>query len=110
MSAAIRAAQLGLQDGVRREARDAGRHLPERRLHPVEGAAAVLAPLRGGGARASPSTASPSDGVGFDLATMLARKDQVVKQLTPGVAGLFKKNKVEHIFGHATSLRPTRCR
>jgi dihydrolipoamide dehydrogenase len=43
-----------------------------------------------------------ADAVGFDLATMLARKDQVVKQLTSGVAGLFKKNKVEHLLGHAT--------
>ena len=42
------------------------------------------------------------DGVGFDLGAMLARKDQVVKQLTQGVAGLFKKNKVEHVFGAAS--------
>ena len=41
------------------------------------------------------------DGVGFDLAAMLARKDQVVSQLTQGVAGLFKKNKVDHLSGHA---------
>ena len=37
----------------------------------------------------------------FDLAAMLARKDQVVKQLTQGVAGLLKKNKVDHVLGHA---------
>jgi dihydrolipoamide dehydrogenase len=43
-----------------------------------------------------------ADSVGFDLAAILARKDQVVKQLTQGVAGLFKKNKVEHVLGHAT--------
>lgn len=41
-------------------------------------------------------------GVSFDLAAMLARKDTVVKQLTNGVAGLFKKNKVEHIVGHGS--------
>ncbi len=41
-------------------------------------------------------------GVSFDLAAMLARKDTVVKQLTAGVAGLFKKNKVEHILGHGS--------
>src|SRR6187397_2680582 len=35
-----------------------------------------------------------ADSVGFDLPAMLARKDQVVKQLTQGVAGLLKKNKV----------------
>ncbi len=46
------------------------------------------------------------DGVGFDLATMLARKDQVVSQLTQGVAGLFKKNKVDHVPGHARIAAP----
>ena len=46
------------------------------------------------------------DGVGFDLATMLARKDQVVRQLTQGVAGLFRKNKVDHVPGHARIAAP----
>lgn len=40
--------------------------------------------------------------VGFDLAVMQARKDTVVKQLTAGIAGLFKKNKVEHVAGLGT--------
>jgi dihydrolipoamide dehydrogenase len=31
----------------------------------------------------------------LDLATMLKRKDTVVRQLTTGIAGLFKKNKIE---------------
>ncbi|MGE0703896.1 MAG: dihydrolipoyl dehydrogenase [Vicinamibacterales bacterium] len=39
--------------------------------------------------------------VGFDLQKMLARKDSVVKALTGGVAGLFKKNKVTRYEGHA---------
>src|SRR5262245_52792950 len=34
------------------------------------------------------------ENVGLDLATMMARKDQVVRSLTQGVDGLFKKNKV----------------
>jgi dihydrolipoamide dehydrogenase len=40
-----------------------------------------------------------------DVPTMLARKDAVVKSLTGGVAGLFKKNKIEWIrgFGRMTS-------
>src|SRR5471030_392289 len=33
--------------------------------------------------------------VSFDLPTMLARKDAVVKQLTGGVGFLFKKNKID---------------
>jgi dihydrolipoamide dehydrogenase len=38
----------------------------------------------------------------LDLAAMLKRKDAVVRQLTNGVAGLFKKNKVEWAQGHGT--------
>ena len=45
------------------------------------------------------------DGVGLDLAAMMARKDQVVKELTHGVGGLFKKNKVEPVFGAAPARR-----
>jgi len=39
--------------------------------------------------------------VELDLATMLARKDKVVKVLTQGVAGLFRKNAVAHVTGTA---------
>jgi len=39
------------------------------------------------------------DGLELDLATMLARKDDVVKGLTDGVRALFRKNRVETIFG-----------
>ena len=38
-------------------------------------------------------------GVELDLPTMMARKDKVVGGLTSGVAGLFKKNKIEWIPG-----------
>jgi dihydrolipoamide dehydrogenase len=38
-------------------------------------------------------------GVELDLPTMMARKDKVVGGLTAGVAGLFKKNKIEWIPG-----------
>ncbi|MBK8175455.1 MAG: dihydrolipoyl dehydrogenase [Rhodospirillales bacterium] len=44
------------------------------------------------------------EGVGFDLEAMLARKTKVVQTLTQGIAGLFKKNKVEHVLGHGTIL------
>lgn len=37
--------------------------------------------------------------VGLDLPAMLARKDQVVKELTQGVAGLLKRHKIETIHG-----------
>ena len=37
--------------------------------------------------------------VELDLPTMMARKDQVVKELTNGVAFLFRKNKVDRVSG-----------
>jgi dihydrolipoamide dehydrogenase len=42
-----------------------------------------------------------AQGIGLDLQAMLARKDEVVKGLTDGVRFLFRKNKVEPIFGTA---------
>jgi dihydrolipoamide dehydrogenase len=42
----------------------------------------------------------------LDLAAMLKRKDDVVSQLTRGVDGLFKKNKVRRYLGHARFLEP----
>src|SRR5215218_7630956 len=44
--------------------------------------------------------------VSVDIAKMQARKDEVVKGLTGGVGLLFKKNKVEHIKGHAKIKSP----
>jgi dihydrolipoamide dehydrogenase len=38
--------------------------------------------------------------VSLDLPTMLKRKDGIVSQLTKGVEGLFRKNKVTRYFGH----------
>jgi len=35
----------------------------------------------------------------IDVPTMIARKDKIVKQLTGGIAGLFKANKVTSVFG-----------
>lgn len=46
------------------------------------------------------------DGVSVDLPTMLARKDQVVKQLTGGVGFLFKKNKIDSIIGLGRIVSP----
>ena len=45
------------------------------------------------------------EGVELDLKKMLDRKDKVVKALTGGVDGLFKKNKVTKLTGRAT-LKP----
>ena len=47
------------------------------------------------------------DAIKLDLAAMLARKGEVVKGLTDGVRFLFKKNRVETIFGTARVSSPT---
>ena len=47
-----------------------------------------------------------TSGVKLDLAKMLARKDSVVKSLTSGVAGLFKKHKITRYEGAARFVAP----
>jgi dihydrolipoamide dehydrogenase len=47
-------------------------------------------------------------GVELDLPTMLGRKDKIVGQLTGGIAGLFKKNKVTHVRGLGRLAGPGR--
>jgi dihydrolipoamide dehydrogenase len=42
-----------------------------------------------------------SEGLSIDISAMLARKDKIVKMLTTGIGGLFKKNKVTAIEGAA---------
>lgn len=42
------------------------------------------------------------ESVKLDLKKMMARKDKVVKDLTTGIAGLFKKNKITHYPGTAS--------
>jgi len=42
-----------------------------------------------------------ASGVALDLPAMMARKDKVVRGLTQGVAGLFRKNRVEWVAGTA---------
>lgn len=45
--------------------------------------------------------------VELDLNTMMARKDKIVKDLTGGIAYLFKKNKIEWIQGAGKLTSPT---
>jgi dihydrolipoamide dehydrogenase len=42
------------------------------------------------------------EGLSLDLATMMARKDKVVKDLTTGIEFLFKKNKIDYLKGWGT--------
>lgn len=48
------------------------------------------------------------EGVSFDLATMMKRKDDIVRGLTGGVDMLFKKNKVTRYSGRGTITGPGR--
>jgi dihydrolipoamide dehydrogenase len=45
--------------------------------------------------------------VSLDLPAMLARKDKIVKTLTTGIAGLFRKNKVERVQGLGRIVNPS---
>ena len=100
---AIRAGQLGI-DTVIVEARPAGRHLPQCRLHPVQGAdprrRRVPRGLRACAAGKSPlgiSAGAPT----LDLGKTVAWKDGIVARLTSGVAGLLKKAGVKIVHGRA---------
>lgn len=42
--------------------------------------------------------------IALDVAKLMARKDQIVAKLTGGIAGLFKKNKIDSFTGSATIL------
>ncbi|MCS6924725.1 MAG: dihydrolipoyl dehydrogenase [Candidatus Binatia bacterium] len=46
------------------------------------------------------------DGIRLDLAAMMARKEAVVKGLAQGIAGLFKKNNITSVQGHACFRDP----
>ncbi|MBN1945689.1 MAG: dihydrolipoyl dehydrogenase [Bradymonadales bacterium] len=48
--------------------------------------------------------------ISFDLATMMSRKERVVAELTEGIAGLMKKNKVEVIQARAELVAADRLR
>ncbi len=48
-----------------------------------------------------------AEGVSFDLSQMMKRKDEVVKALTGGVAGLFRKYKVTSFYGTGRLTSPT---
>ena len=58
--AAIRAAQLGMRVACVEKDADARRHLPERRLHPEQGAARLERALSAGARTGSARTASRS--------------------------------------------------
>ena len=49
-----------------------------------------------------------ASGVKLDVKTMIERKEKIVGRMTSGVAGLFKKNKIDWLRGHGKLLAPDR--
>ena len=103
---AIRAAQLGLRVVVIEKAAQLGGTclrigcIPSKAL--LE-SSAKFAATKGELARHGVKVGQ----VELDLATMMQRKDEVVRSLTQGIAGLFKKNRIDHVAGVGTLLKPT---
>lgn len=51
-----------------------------------------------------------AEGATLDVPAMIGRKDKIVKTLTKGIEGLFKKNKVDWLKGHAQLQAPNEVR
>lgn len=104
--AAIRAAQLGLDTACVEEVKALGGTclrvgcIPSKAL--LESSELYAEASHGGLA----AHGMVVEGVKLDLEKMLARKDKVVKGLTQGVAGLFKKNKITRYEGHGKITGP----
>ncbi len=103
---AIRAAQLGLKTAVIEKDKTFGGTclnvgcIPSKALlDSSENYANVLHDFKDHGIHA--------ESVTFDLKQMMARKDKIVKDLTNGVAFLFKKNKITSFQGKGKLLSPT---
>ena len=111
--AAIRAAQLGLSavciDDWKNEEGTAPlrRHVLERRLHPVEGAARVVGALSPR-AFGVPGARHQVDRLSIDVETMQTRKRGIVKQLTSGIEAMFKAGGVVGIKGRGKLLAGNR--
>src|SRR3954468_16850280 len=96
--AAIRAAQLGMKTGVVERAPTLGGRCLNEACIPAKAmlrAADVLSELRDG-----EEFGISAGEVSFDISGAGKHRDKVVKTLTGGVAGLFKKHKIEVLQGH----------
>ena len=103
---AIRAAQLGLKTAVIEKDKTLGGTclnvgcIPSKALlDSSENFAAALHDFAAHGIQVS--------GVKLDLPTMMSRKEKIVKDLTGGIAFLFKKNKITSFQGKGKLLSPT---
>ena len=95
--AAIRAAQLGMKTAVVERADTVGGRCLNEACIPAKAmlrAADVLSEVRDGA-----EFGITANGVSFDIEGAAKHRDKVVKTLTGGVAGLFKKHKIEVLQG-----------
>ncbi len=97
--AAIRAAQLGAKTAVIEKEATVGGTCLNVGCIPTKALLASVGVLDH--ATSGASFGVKVSGIEIDLPTMMARKQKIVKQLTSGVEGLFRKNKVTLIRGSA---------
>src|SRR5947208_11307847 len=97
--AAIRAAQLGMKTAVVEKDRVGGRCLNYACIpaKAVLRAADVLTEVEGGS-----DLGIVAKNVSVDFGGVSNHREKVVKTLTGGVSGLFKKNKIDAIEGHGS--------
>ncbi len=91
---AVRAAQLGMKVAVVEKNADVRRHLPQRRLHALEGAAARVEMFEEAAhsfAKMGVSVSAPK----LDLPAMMNFKQQGIDGNVKGVEFLMKKNKID---------------
>jgi dihydrolipoyl dehydrogenase len=105
--AAIRAAQVGLKTAVIERDRVGGRCLNYACIpaKAVLRSADLLSEVREGG-----EFGISAENVSVDYAAIQARRERVVKTLTSGVGGLFRKNSIELIEGDASLSAEGRVR
>jgi 2-oxoglutarate dehydrogenase E2 component (dihydrolipoamide succinyltransferase) len=104
--AAVRAAQLGMKTACV-EKEPPGRRLPERGLHSQQGPARFQRVLPSGRNELA-AHGIKTGKVSLDLAAMMARKDQVVADLTDNVRKLLEGHKVRHHPRHGRLAAPGR--
>ena len=104
-AAALRASQLGFTVALDRKGQ-ARRHLPARRLHSDQGAAALR---RGRGCHAVSrrGTASPPTYKGIDIAAVTAYREGIVASKYKGLQGLIKSRGITVIEGEGKLVSPT---
>ena len=94
-----------LKTAVVEKDEDLRRHLPEHRLHPVEGAAACVRAVRRRRARFR-QDGHQGRQPQLDLPAMMKFKDEAVDGNVKGVAFLFKKNKIDSFQGTGRIAAP----